>query len=121
MRIMEHGVQRFADKLAVPFDPRATWGVILNGIDQAINRMPTANPAEREKQHAYQGLRASLHAVKEAWRNPTMHPRAIYDEQEAREIFDHVKTFMRRLVAILDGSTAPPQSGALAFPSPPQP
>jgi hypothetical protein len=90
MRIMELGVMRFAQKLSITVNPRDTWGAILNSIDQAINKMPTATPAEREQQTAFQGLRASLHAVKEAWRNPTMHPKATYDEQEAREIFDLV-------------------------------
>jgi hypothetical protein len=108
MRVMEHGVHRFADKLGVTINPRDPWGAVLNAIDPAVNRMPAGTPAEREKQTAYQGLRASLHAVKEAWRNPTMHPRANYNEQEAREIFELVKTFMRRLVSVLSDGASPP-------------
>jgi hypothetical protein len=100
MRILENGVQRFANKLALSINPRDTWGMILTAIDRAINTMPTSTSEERDKQTTYHGLRASLHAVKEAWRNPTMHPKATYNEQEAREIFELVKIFMRRLVSL---------------------
>jgi hypothetical protein len=56
MRIMELGVLRFANKLAITLDPRATWGAILNAIDPAINRMPIATPAEAVQKTAYQRI-----------------------------------------------------------------
>lgn len=101
MRVMENGVQRLAVELNVSVNPRATWGMILGMIDPAINAMPTTTPAEVERKAAFQDLKASLHAVKEAWRNPAMHgPKTTYTEEESFEIFGNVKSFMRKLAAV---------------------
>jgi hypothetical protein len=40
---------------------------------------------------------ADLRSVKDAWRNPTLHIERIYDGEEASEIWNAVKTFMRGL------------------------
>jgi hypothetical protein len=76
MRIMEYAVRRIARKLRVGVNPNATWGQILHQLDAAINCLPDKTERQRTRILAYQGLKATLHAVKEAWRNPTMHPQA---------------------------------------------
>ena len=101
MRVMERGVRSLAVKLNAPFNEKATWGEILNSIDAEIKKMPRGTAAELEAKAPYEQASASLHAVKDAWRNPTMHPRAQYDEERAIEIFANVKTFMKRLVDIV--------------------
>jgi len=101
MRLTEYGVRRLAGKLKLTVKPNATWGQILTAMDPAIGALPTATERQRKRQHEYQELRASLHAVKEAWRNPTMHPQATYTNEAAQEIFQHVKAFMRRLAELV--------------------
>jgi hypothetical protein len=101
MRVMEHGVRQLANTLGVAVNPTATWGQILNQLDAAINALPQTTPAEASRRAEFQGLRASLHAVKDAWRNPTMHPQATYTEQDAHEIITNVKTFLRRLATLI--------------------
>jgi hypothetical protein len=101
MRVMEHGVQQFANMLGVTIKTNDTWGQILNAIDPAVKKMPTQTQQQIELQHKYQGLKASLHAVKDAWRNPTMHPQATYTEVETLEIINAVRTFLRRLADVL--------------------
>ena len=43
-----------------------------------------------------------LYHVKEAWRNTTMHPGQKYTDDEAREILEAVKTFIKQLSPLLD-------------------
>jgi HEPN domain-containing protein len=42
-----------------------------------------------------------LDNVREAWRNPTMHPKETYTEEEAENAFRFVKQYMEYLTAIL--------------------
>ena len=49
-------------------------------------------------------VHANLYHVKQAWRNDTMHPKATYTEEEAREVFDAMKAFMRHLATMLPPS-----------------
>ena len=49
----------------------------------------------------YSGAAGDLVAIKNAWRNPAMHVRGIYDEERALEIFNATKGFMRHLAAKL--------------------
>jgi hypothetical protein len=43
-----------------------------------------------------------LRAVKDAWRNPTMHVRIAYDEEESRDVWNTVRVFMRHLATKLE-------------------
>ena len=40
-------------------------------------------------------------AVKDAWRNPTMHVEITYTEEMALDVFRHVQAFMRHLATKL--------------------
>lgn len=53
-------------------------------------------------QAKFEGLVASLDAVKVAWRNPTMHVENKYLPEEAEHIFVAVKGFMRALAERCD-------------------
>lgn len=50
---------------------------------------------------------ASLDAVKNPWRNDTMHPAAKYTDDEAEHIFVAVKGFMMKLASRCDESGDP--------------
>jgi len=102
MRVLEAGVAQFASKLAVAIGPTETWGNILAKVDGTIKTLPKVTPQEREHREICQGLYSGLNAIKDAWRNPTMHAIASsYTAQEAREIWDLTSHFMRRLCKII--------------------
>ena len=59
--------------------------------------------------HTFEGLFASLDAVKNPWRNGTMHVENRYSLEEAEDIFAAVKGFMKKLASRCDenGSRRP--------------
>lgn len=102
MRVMEAGVKELAATLKAKVNPRDAWGDVLNSIDAEIKKLPIGTPAEKNRKSDCEGVRASLHAVKEAWRNPTMHDiTRTYTEEEAQDIWDCVRAFMHRLVGVI--------------------
>jgi len=105
MRVMEVGVQYFGRQLGVKLTTtptgnqsirELTWKEILDGIRGKIKGPYKTTKAKRRSEER-QALVSHLEAVKEAWRNPTMHPRASYDESECLNILNHVKAFMSDL------------------------
>ncbi|HEV3081213.1 MAG TPA: hypothetical protein VGY66_15645 [Gemmataceae bacterium] len=98
MRVMESAVKTIARKFKVTVNLRDTWGDILRNIHAPIQAMPQATAKQKSKRDSWLSLEAHLYAVKEAWRNSTMHPKATYTEEEAKAIFGNVKTFMEQLI-----------------------
>lgn len=98
MRVMESGVQILGDKLNVPLTTEKDWDTILKNIRTEINIKYPKSHSENIK---WKNLLAKLETVKDAWRNPTMHPKATYDESEARDIILSVKIFMNKLANLL--------------------
>jgi hypothetical protein len=101
MRVTEQGIRHWAKKLKTNINTNRPWGNILQDIEPAIRALPTKTSKQQDFKYSCEQLKASLHAVKDAWRNPTMHPKATYTEEEAKEIFDNVKSFMRRLADVV--------------------
>jgi len=101
MRVMERGVQELAHKLGVSptFTYNEEWQKIINAIrGQLNNAYPKHNNPDRIK---YEGIIGHLETVKIAWRNPTMHPKATYTEEEAKALLNAVEIFMKDLAEIL--------------------
>ncbi len=101
MRVMEKGVQKFAAKVDIA--PSVTyndeWQTILNAIRTKIGSLYSKHSdPDRVK---YESVLGHLETVKIAWRNPTMHPKATYTEEEAKALLDAVKIFMKDLVKVL--------------------
>lgn len=104
MRVMETGLRLLVTSLgyALPKHNRS-WHVILHRHlkdlhePQPENRSPewNANP------EFYAEAAARLLAVKDAWRNKTMHVEINYDEDQAKDIWSHVSGFMRHLTTII--------------------
>jgi len=95
MRIMEAGLRVVATELKIDILSNRSW-------DSMLKKMET----ETEKQHKrddwtdfYTEVRAKGYAVKDAWRNPTMHIEKKYISDEAEDIFRAVRGFMRHLSA----------------------
>lgn len=105
MRTMEVGVRAVANGLRIP-DPtkpaEKNWGVIIRKIREAI----VARQRWRRKADKafYEEAVASLDAVKNPWRNATMHVEKTYTEEEAENIFYIVRGFMMKIASRIDES-----------------
>ena len=102
MRIMERGVQRLGKKLkiTIPVEEK-DWGAISSHINGALRRLPNSTTSEKRIHSRYAKAAVYLDNVREAWRNPTMHPKETYTEEEAENVFRFVKQYMEYLVSIL--------------------
>ncbi|KKN09485.1 hypothetical protein LCGC14_1046020, partial [marine sediment metagenome] len=105
MRVMEYGLRAVGKslndpKLVAAHNP--TWGRILTRCKQELEKQKSKRSPEWKKHDVfYSGAYAHLLGVKEAWRNPTMHIASKYTEEEAQDIWSHVKAFMAHLAAKL--------------------
>lgn len=97
MRIMETVVQQFATQLGAthkdetPLDVKnEDWYQIEQAIERKIKEMPRGDHKTR-----CSSVLASLSAVKTGWRNPTMHPKATYTDEEALALINAVKLFVK--------------------------
>lgn len=97
MRVMELAVQRFGTEVGVPFAHEQNWQVILDQINKAIRSMD--QKALETKRYA--AAASHLYNVKLAWRNEVMHPKQTYTVEEAKDLFDAVRTFTRDLAALI--------------------
>jgi hypothetical protein len=99
MRIMELCVQKFGDKLGVSLAGEKTWQVILDSVRAELKRKyPSHSDPDRI---IYEGIISHLESVKIAWRNPTMHPKNVYTEEQAKDIFESVRIFTNDLADML--------------------
>lgn len=102
MRVMEYGLRRLAIRLKVPKNriKKKTWDTILkemnNGIT-SLSSLPSLSAAQRKLRDRGAEAAAHLNNVRIAWRNPVMHSERLYDQKEAEDIYDNVKTFMNFL------------------------
>lgn len=88
-----------------PSEPaEKNWGVILGSIKDSIGQQKWSNPEEKS---FFEGAYVSLDAIKNAWRNATMHVENKYTADEAEHIFIAVRGFMRKLASRLDEKGEP--------------
>lgn len=102
MRVMERGVQRLGKKLrvSIPVEEK-DWGQISSHINGALKRLPNSTIQEKKVHANYAKAAVYLDNVRVAWRNPTMHPKETYTEEEAEDVFRFVKQYMEHLAGIL--------------------
>jgi hypothetical protein len=100
MRAMELTVIRLGVKLNVAVvdanNLGLDWGKILGNVKIPIEKMPKGI----QKDGWAEAFSLLVH-VKTAWRNPTMHPKQTYTEEQARDIFAATRAFMRSLAALV--------------------
>ncbi len=101
MRIMEVGLCALASKVGVsPTIP--SWDGILNKIDTEIKKKYGDKSRDWIDQESIISEAVShLRTVKTAWRNPTMHVESKYTDEEALEIYNAVRVFMKHLATKL--------------------
>ena len=96
LRVMEAGLKAIAKELSIP-DTNPSWDSILRKVKSSAEAQ---HPSD-EWTSFYTDLIGRLYAVKDAWRNPTMHIEKVYGSEEALDIFNVVASFMRHLAARL--------------------
>ncbi len=102
MRALEIGVRSLGRKLNVPIPvDEKEWGTISSHINGALKRLPKSTPAERANYQAYATAAVYLDNIRVAWRNPTMHPKEIYSDEEAITIFGFARQFMQHLASLM--------------------
>jgi len=95
MRAMECAVQALCVKLSIA-NPDRVWGKLLSDMNKTIESMPKGDSRDRWSQSS-----ALLYNVKQAWRNDVMHPKETYTEEQAIEVFQAVRSFMRHLSPLI--------------------
>ena len=111
MRVMEVGIRAMARSLAIP-DPlkpaERNWGAILKVVESGIQtKWPNAAARMHGDGALFEALHASLDAVKNPWRNATMHVENKYTDDEAEHILIAVKGFMKKLASRMDEDGKP--------------
>lgn len=112
MRLLEVGIRAMAQCLGIP-DPikpsERNWAIILkNMMDDGIKvKWPTAADRMSGDGALFESLHASLDAVKNPFRNGTMHVENKYTDAEAQHIFALVKGFMMKLTDRMDENGKP--------------
>jgi hypothetical protein len=113
MRVMEIGVAAAARCLGLP-DPikpaERNWGAILRTLKAEFDQRNKALPATwaNPDRDFFEEVYVSLDAVRNPWRNATMHVERTYTGPEAEHIFIAVKAFMTKLASRCDESGRPP-------------
>lgn len=105
MRVMELGLRALGASLHdSTLDPRTnpSWNTILRRCMRELE-LPINDRSQDWKQdnEFFSTATANLRAVKDAWRNPTMHIDRDYDEEEALDVLNAVKAFTRHLAVKL--------------------
>ncbi|OMG55198.1 hypothetical protein BJN45_08645 [Azonexus hydrophilus] len=113
MRTVELGIQAVSKCLGIP-DPtkeaERNWGAILRKVKSAMAEFDSgtskhwSNPAERDY---FDSAYMTLDAVKNVWRNPTMHVDKKYNPDEAMSMFIAVRSFMTKLASRMDEQGLP--------------
>jgi hypothetical protein len=79
-----------------------TWQNILDEINPRIKALPRKTLVQKRKFEKFSAAQSYLYAVKDAWRNPIMHPRASgYNDTQTNDILNQVRAFMHELAGII--------------------
>ena len=85
-------------------EANANWNQLLNQIEKQIRERREARDPVAEQWMAEAATQFRF--IKNAWRNHAMHARATYDEDQAREIYASVGTFLKQLAVHLQEGAA---------------
>jgi hypothetical protein len=105
MRVMEVGLRALGKSLNDPrLDPKTnpSWENILKRCDDELKQpYNKRSPEWQTDPEFFNEATANLRAVKDAWRNPTMHVEKDYDYDEAFHVWTTARSFMRHLATKL--------------------
>jgi hypothetical protein len=101
MRVLEVALRRLAAALNVTIT-NPSWDAILDKCDREMKaRRDARSPGWLRDEPFFTEAAALLRNIKFAWRNPTMHIERRYNDEEAREVWDAARAFMRHLATEL--------------------
>ncbi len=104
MRVMEVALKATAKSLGVPYTP--SWESQLKEIQSRIDQKWKKKGIRWKRDEPFfREVLGHLQAVKVAWRNPTMHIENQYTLDQAEDIFNAVRGFMRYLSTRLSEKT----------------
>lgn len=106
MRVLEIAIASIAKRLNVPDPAKASdrsWGNMLKDISKAIdNRFPKQGRMPDTEGAKLEAVHASLDAIKNPWRNATMHVESVYTEEEARHILNCAVHLLIKMAEVFD-------------------
>jgi len=109
MRVVEHGLRALANAVNLTFDVQQ-WHTIIQEIEAAIKDIGSAWPASPVKSDwlsFYSAAAKEFFYFKDGWRNYVSHGGAPYDDHQALNVLEHVRTFMSHLASRLGGAGQP--------------
>jgi hypothetical protein len=106
MRALEVTIRALAAFLQIP-DPtkpaERNWAVVLGAIKAKIDeRYPAKSRMPGSEGAKVEALYATLDAIKNPWRNATMHTENVYQPHEANHILQCVNVFVLNLAQLCD-------------------
>jgi hypothetical protein len=111
MRTMEIAVRALARCLQIqdPTKPaERNWGAVLKAVRDGIDtKWPTTSARMAGDGNLFEELYSSLDAVKNPWRNATMHVEKKYTPDEAEHIFYAVGGFIKKISSRMDENGLP--------------
>jgi hypothetical protein len=111
MRVMEVAVRAAASCLGVPDPVRGSdknWGRMLNQIKSAMDtKWPTSADKMLPDAKLFESLYVSLDAVKNGWRNVTMHVERTYTMDEAQRVRHAVESLLITMAGRFDENGDP--------------
>lgn len=106
IRALEAAIRALARCLAIPDPTKAadrSWFKSLGAISAEMQkRWPTTADRMNGDGRFFEEAHATLSAMQNPYRNSTMHLDQKYTEEEAEDIFNVIKAFMRKLASRLD-------------------
>ena len=104
--VVQEALEALSIALAVKLDPYTdTWNALINKVESAMRAKSSGTPKKAWKpiEAFYAELLSDIKAVKNAWRNPTVHFRKTYSDEQAEKIYSRVQEFMQHASTKLRG------------------
>lgn len=106
MRASEVALKALAKELDISYG--RSWEDYLSKVEKNLSMKHTLKPANwREKEVFYRDMAGDLTAIKQAWRNPTMHPERTYTTENAELILMAIKALMQHMARHLQPKAKP--------------
>jgi hypothetical protein len=97
MRVLEKGLEALASVFSEPFKYE-NWHTVIERLESRIRKMdPSFGPDWKTRQKFYSEVACEFMFFKDAWRNHVMHGREEFDPERAKNVYEHVCEFMKRL------------------------
>jgi hypothetical protein len=106
--VVQDALEALGRRLGVKLDPMSdTWNTIIVKVDKAIaaNTATTPKKSWKKREVFYSELVSDIRAMKNAWRNPTMHFRRNYTDEQATKVYLRVQEFMIQTATELHGKS----------------